>query len=205
MLTSSNPETDKILQEQYMLLPVKRLATVIGRSHTFVRTRLKQLGLTIPLELVEQRKLDSRIKKGNIPANKGKKMKPEVYQKAKPTMFKKGNVPSNTKYDGYTSVRVDNKGIPYIHVRISKGKFELLHRKLWMDAYGPIHPGMVVAFKNGNQADVRLDNLELISRRDNMLRNSVHRFPEDLRLTIQLLGALNHRINSMIKKQSANE
>ena len=33
--------------------------------------------------------------KGNIPHNKGKKMPPEVYEKAKATMFKKGNIPPN--------------------------------------------------------------------------------------------------------------
>ena len=39
---------------------------------------------------------NGRFKKGNVPANKGKKMDRETYDRLSPTMFKKGNTPLNT-------------------------------------------------------------------------------------------------------------
>lgn len=168
---------------------------MIGRSYCFVSGRMKKIGLIVPADIIEQRKHDSRLKKGNIPPNKGKKMPAEVYAKAAPTMFRKGNLPVNTKYDGYLSLRIDKTGRPYYHIRISKGKFELLHRVVWQQANGEIPIDMIVSFKNGNTLDVSIENLELITRKENMLRNSVQRLPEDIRLTIQLIGALNRQIN----------
>lgn len=190
---------NQFIEANYLTMPVKRIASELKRSQAFVLRRIKKLGLVIPREIIEQRKNDSQIKKGSAPPNKGKKMPPELYEKAKATMFKKGNTPHNTKWDGYISIRIDNHGHPYKHVRISKGKFELLHRKIWMDAYGPIPPKMQVSFRNGDTLDCRLENLELISMAENMKRNTLHNYPEDIRHNIQLIGALNRVINKRTK------
>jgi len=52
----------------------------------------------------------------------------------------------------------------------------------------------VVIFRNADHADIRLENLELITRRELMLRNSVHNLPKPLAQAVQLLGALNRQI-----------
>ena len=41
---------------------------------------------------------NGRFLKGHIPWNKGEKMRPDIYEKCKPTMFKKGNI-STRKYN----------------------------------------------------------------------------------------------------------
>ncbi len=48
-----------------------------------------------------------RFSKGNIPANKGKKMPANVYEKARKTMFRKGNIPANHKPIGYERINAD--------------------------------------------------------------------------------------------------
>lgn len=55
--------------------------------------------------------------KGHVPANKGKAMSREQYEKCKPTMFKPGSIPGNTDpvgtekllADGYIWVKIDDK------------------------------------------------------------------------------------------------
>lgn len=47
---------DSIIKRDYLLIPEKRLAIQIGKSDTYVRGRLKKLGLKIPKKIIEQRK-----------------------------------------------------------------------------------------------------------------------------------------------------
>jgi len=131
-----------------------------------------------------------RFKKGHTPANKGIKMSAEVRERIKHTWFEKGHEPHNTKHDGYISIRKDSHGRPYAHIRISKGKFDLLHRHIWERHYDPVPEGQIVAFKNGDTSDLRIENLELITREENMLRNTRHNYPLDLQQAIMALNKL---------------
>lgn len=138
---------------------------------------------------------NTRFVKGKVSSNKGKKMPAEVYEKAKATMFKKGNKPHNTKFDGYLSVRKYNDGKSYIYIRVAEGKFELLHRFMWEQINGKIPEGYKVVFKDGNQANVCIENLELVSNSDLMLRNSIQNYPDDIKFTIRALTKLKKTIN----------
>jgi hypothetical protein len=181
-------------------MPVKRLAANIGRSQNYLKTRMRKLKLIIPQEIIEQRKKDSRIKIGSTPPNKGKKMPEEIKNRIRHTFFKPGHLPMNAKHDGYISVRKDSKGRYYAHIRISQGKFDLLHRHIWIQENGPIPQGMIVAFKNGNSLDCRLENLEIITRKENMMRNSIINLPEDLREVILVLTQLKRKIKKYEKQ-----
>jgi hypothetical protein len=68
------------------------------------------------------------------------------------------------------------------------------HVLIWMAAHGPIPPGHALAFKNRDRQDIRLENLEQISRRELMARNSVHNLPKPIVHAIQLIGAVNRQI-----------
>jgi hypothetical protein len=68
------------------------------------------------------------------------------------------------------------------------------HVLIWTETRGPVPAGHVVIFRNHDRTDVRLDNLELISRRTLMARNSVHTLPKPLAQAVQLLGALNRTL-----------
>ena len=193
---------DQFIIEYYLTMPVKRIASELKRSGTFVNGHLKKLNLIIPRDIIDQRKRDSQKKKGSVPPNKGKKMPAHVYEKAKHTMFKKGNQPHNTKYDGYIVKRHHKcDGKDYLFIRIAQGKFELLHRKVWIDANGEIPARMQISFINGDTLDCRLENLEMISMAENMKRNTLHNYPEDIRHNIQLIGVLNRQINKRTKNE----
>jgi len=96
--------------------------------------------------------LTGRFEPGYIPANKGKKMPPEVYTKAVPTMFRKGHVPANRmelgEYthttDGYLICKVRDHGT-------QRERFEFVHRRVWEDYYGPIPDGKMVSFLDGDK------------------------------------------------------
>jgi hypothetical protein len=119
---------------------------------------------------------------GHESHNKGQKMSKELYEKCSKTMFKSGNEPHNTKYDGYERTTVDG----YIEVRIKKGVFKLKHRLIYEQNYGQIPKKMYVIFKDKNKLNFDINNLELISLKEHMVRNSIQRFPKELKQLIHL-------------------
>lgn len=126
-------------------------------------------------------------KKGHVPANKGKKMSDELYEKCKHTMFKKGNLPGNTLKDGEITIRNNKIGTPYFHIRLSLAKWEYLHRVLWEKENGKIPKGMMVKFKDGDSMNCKIQNLYICSRSQNMIDNQIHLFSPELKKAIKLI------------------
>ena len=87
------------------------------------------------------------------------------------TVFKTGHVPANRKWDGALTVR-RTKGRAYLWVRVAKNNWEMYSRYLWKAWHGPIPPGHVVIFKNGDAMDCRPENLSVISMAANARRNA---------------------------------
>lgn len=170
------PEEDKVIRDNYLKMPIAMLEKNMGRPKGSVRQRLVILGLKVPAHLVKKFVNGSRLKRGNESPTKGKKMEdylsPEKVARVRGAQFKTGNLPYNTLHDGCLSIRKDSRGVYYEHIRIGLGKWIHHHRYLWEQANGPIPKGMVVSFIDGNQQNCELDNLELLSRKDMMLRNS---------------------------------
>ena len=174
--TTFTPEMDAIIKEHYLTTPIKTIAAMIGRSYTGVMGALKRMGLELPKELREQRKEIGMYRKGQTPPNKGKKqvdyMSPDAIARCSKTRFKKGNVPHNTyDKDGIVNIRIDSTGIPYMYIRVSLGNWELYHRYLWEQANGKVPAGHCLWFKDGDSTNVKLENLECITRKENRLRN----------------------------------
>jgi hypothetical protein len=142
----------------------------------------------------------SRFKKGQKSWNKDKSpkdyMPSESYDKIKTTQFKKGGLPPNTKHDGAISLRHDKSGVKYYYIRIAKAKWVLLHQKIYQDAYGPIPKNHIIVFKDRNPLNVVLDNLECITREQNMHRNSFHRLTPEIKQTIKVLTKLKKTIRN---------
>lgn len=106
--------------------------------------------------------------KGHVPANKGKKMSPEIYEKVKHTMFQKGHAPQNHRPVG--SERVSRDG--YIEIKVAEpDKWKLKHRVLWEESRGKIPKGSILIFVDGNKQNVVLDNLRLIERGTHAVMN----------------------------------
>lgn len=167
------PEEIDIIKKYYEVIGARRTQKELEkagylRSWRGVMTQAFKLGLKSPLH---QQVNSGGFKKGHVPANKGKKMPKHVYQKAKPTMFKKGNKPANTKKKGDISIRKDSKGRPYKYIKVSDGNWPLLHRYLWKKHHGAIPKGHIVVFKDGDSLNCTIDNLELITKAENVRRN----------------------------------
>jgi hypothetical protein len=203
--TTFNAEQDAFLKANYLTIPIKAMGDKIGKSSTGIQCRLRQLNLIIPRELIEQRKLSGRIKPGNTPLNKGKKwadfMSPEGMVASRQTTYKKGNLPHNTKFDGALSVRTDTKTQrPYLHLRLAKAKWIMLHVYMWEKENGLTPEGHIIAFADGNPANCDLNNLECITLAENMRRNTIHRLPDDIKSTIRLTMRLDRKITKLTKK-----
>lgn len=193
-------EMDQKIKDNYLDVPMKPLATMIGISYGCLERRLKVLGLVIPKHIREERKKLGQRKKGDVPFNKGRKqseyMSAENIANTAKTRFKKGNKPHNTaEKDGTISIRPDNKsGLEYKYIRTSLGVWDLYHRVVWEKVNGKIQDGYVVAFKDSNTHNCKIENLELITMRENMLRNSLVRFPKEVRKSYKLIWDINHKI-----------
>jgi len=137
-----------------------------------------------------------RYTKGSIPSNKGKKMSDEVYEKVKSTMFKKGHVSHNAYDEWHEVLRKDKCGKNYWMIKLP-GERKLKYKHIWLYEckYGKVKKGFNVAFKDGNQLNCTIENLECISNADLMKRNTIHRFPKELKSTIRLVNKLKRTIN----------
>lgn len=131
-----------------------------------------------------------RFKKGFTPWNKGMK---GLNMGGVETQFKKGNKPKNTKGKNHFHKRRDG----YWYRKISDSNWILEHNRIWIESGRTIPEGKFLVFKDGNPDNICLDNLQLVTRRQNMIRNSYHRYPEDLRKMIQLKGAINRQLNKL--------
>lgn len=102
------------------------------------------------------------FKKGLIPHNKGKKMKPEIYEKCKETMFKKGNLPHNYRPVGSERVTVDG----YVEVKIANPKKWVLKQRLLYEQYHNVKltKSDVIIFLDGNHLNFSIDNLARLTR-----------------------------------------
>lgn len=108
----------------------------------------------------------NEFKKGHQGWNKG--MKGLKFPGSERTQFKKGQTPANTLYDGAITIHTDWNGRHdyrrYKWIRLGKKKWKMLHVFIWEHFYGPVPPGHIVVFANGDQMNCRLDNLRCISR-----------------------------------------
>lgn len=174
------PEQDGYILANYLTKPQKRIAEDIGVSHTCLKIRLRQLDLNIPEEVRQRFAKESQIKPGNLPFNKGKKqsefMSPDAIARTKRTRFKKGNLPHNCYHEvGKITVRHDhpnrNSSRPYKYICIAVGDWKPLHVHNYELVNGPIPKGHCLWFKDDDTMNCDVDNLELITRQENLDRN----------------------------------
>lgn len=200
-------EEDDFIRENYLTMPMCEISRKLGRSKSCARQRAPKIGCIVPAEVGELFQKQSRIKKGHVSVNKGKKqsdyMTAEAIEKTAATRFKKGNIPHNTMHDGVIMLRSYKKNghEEYYYIRVALGKWVPLHRHLWEKANGKILKGMKLAFRDGNTSNCKIENLELVTDAEMMRRNTLHaNYPKDLCQLIQLNGAMKRKINNKIKK-----
>lgn len=176
------------------------IAEFLGKHEPSIIAKAFKLRLKKDKEFMRECSQKTAFKPGHISFNNDKKqsdyMSAEAIEKTKGTRFIKGNRPPNTKEtDGAITVRKDCKtGIAYQYIRLSIGKWELLQRYNYKKFIGEIPEGYVVVLKDGNPVNCHPFNLKLISKLENMRRNSIQRFPKELISTIKILSKLKKQI-----------
>jgi len=195
-------EEIKFLKDNYSDMKTADIAAIMNRPIWSINSKSYELGLRKSfkhmkalLEIEADRLRSSGIrhqfKKGQVSHNKGKKMPPELYEKVKRTMFKLGNKPGNIKKVG--AERIDHEG--YTYVKIADGDWRLKHRIVYENVNGPVPENHVVIFKDNNMHNFDINNLQMISQKENMLRNTIHQYPEQIQELIKLKNKLKKKIN----------
>ena len=197
---------NEIIKERFPNEPTQKIADDLGLSYSKVANRAYCMGIKKSQEFMSSMcsgrsnlikgGIKYRFTPGHTPANKGKRMDDQTYQKVKKTMFKKGNRPQNWKPEGTIVERKDSNNRSYLYYKISDSNWVLYHKKIWIDYHGNIPAKHVISFKDGNTFNCDISNLELISMAKNAIRNSIHRFPAELKELIKLKSKLTKKINN---------
>lgn len=185
------------------------IAKIMGITQDRVESRATHLGLKKDIELLREigrintqhpNAIAARIKPGNVPHNKGIKGW-RAGGRSTETQFKPGQKPINTwKPIGHE--RIVDGG--YLQRKMTdtgdtRRDYVCVHHLIWIAANGPIPRGHIVVFRNGDKTDIRLENLELITKQENMKRNSVHNWPKEILKVQQMKNGLMRRVNKLIK------
>jgi hypothetical protein len=191
---------NEFIEKHYLRCGIKDLTRRVNRQfgldlresqlRSFVRNHAIQSGRT------------GRFANGHRPFNKGMKGWQAGGRSAE-TRFKTGNRPQTWVPVG--STRVIKDGI--LQRKISDTGYtprdwQSVHSMLWEEHHGPVPKGHIVVFRDGNNKNICIENLELISMTENMRRNSIHRLPEALADVCRIRGVLNRHIN---KSRQPNE
>jgi hypothetical protein len=120
--------------------------------------------------------------------------------------FKKGQKPANTwkpigtevvTKDGYLVRKVTDVG------GYNNDDWKFVHHLVWEKHSGRrVPPGHALIFKNGNKRDFRFSNLELITRRELMQKNTFHNYPQPIKDIIHVRAALTRAINERKKHEN---
>lgn len=199
-----------IIRERFPNERTQDLADELGLTYSQLSNRAHSMGLKKSEEfkqsdksgrhnLIEKGK-KTRFQPGHTPVNKGVKMPDHIYDKVKHSMFKKGHRPHNWKADGSIVERNDKTGRSYLYFKVKDSHWILYHNKIWMDHHGPIPEKHIISFKDGNTLNCDISNLELLSMAENAKRNSIHRFPDDVKEVIRLKAKLTKKIKQNGKK-----
>ena len=206
------PADDQVLRDMYPNTLTKVIAEKLGRTIGTVYARAKVLGLK-KSEAFQQseksgrtlpghRRVAGQFTPGHQSWNKGTHWK--AGGRSADTRFGKGHKPANTVPVG--TIITDMYGYQKQKIRenaprgMTRRNWQFVHILLWEERHGPVPRGHNVVFINGNKADVRIENLELITRREQMRRNSVHNYGKEIAGLYQLKGAITRQINKRAKR-----
>lgn len=200
---------EEMLRRRYPHELARVLARELGRPIHHIHAKAKRLGLSKSEEFLSSKAcrwdgsqgLSCRFPKGHEPWNMGLK---GVATGGHATRFKPGHRPCNWlpvgslrfSKEGYLQRKVTDTGYP---PRDWKG----VHILLWEEAHGPVPSGHCLAFRDGNKRNITLENLELITRAERMRRNTIHRYPPELKGAIRTLGRLKRTLKEVSREEQA--
>lgn len=220
------PQMDATLRRLYANHSAAECAAQMRLGVSAIYSRAGQLNLRKTPEWIAQR-TRQRWQDGRHEASRGSQFQPNAapfnkgirqaewmpaasLEKCRRTQFRKGQmsgaaqrnwVPVGTEKvrEGQLCRKVTDSAAIYPAAR-----WVPVTRLVWESAHGPIPPGHLVRFRDGmattRRESITLDRLELVTRAENMRRNSRHtRYPPELNAVLQLKGALTRKINNRSK------
>lgn len=195
---------DQQLTQLYATHKLKDISEIMGRSVSSVANRRVKLGLRRTSE--QQANIgDGCFKPGQKPWNAGKKGWKAGGRSAE-TRFKKGEKPSNT-WRPIGAERISKDGLLQRKVSDTGDKridWRPVHVLIWEAENGPVPEGHIVVFKDRDRRNLSPDNLEAVTRAENMRRNSIDRYPPEYRQAAITLGWFKRRINKLEREQHEN-
>lgn len=199
---------ERLLVELYLDTPMPELIQRLGREDKAIYNKAKSMGLKRSAEYLASehacrlRKGDNvgaehRFKPGNAAWNKGMK---GLQIGGQATRFPKGHRPHTWVPIGTEQVR---DGYLWRKVTDNGGRFDWkqVHVMLWEQHHGPVPKGLILVFRDRNKQNIQLDNLELITRAENCRRNSIHRYPPEVKELIRLQKKLEREIRKKVDEE----
>lgn len=199
------------LREHYADTSNDMLGKVLNRNARNVAQKARKLGLAKSPHFLEVH--GGRFQQGLHPWNKGVPGSTGHQDACRATQFKPGRPAElSANYRPIGSVRIAKGG--YLEQKVTDDRslyparrWAPVHRLVWEREVGPIPTGCIVVFKPGHFTDdieqITAARLECITRRENMLRNTVHRYGKEIAQLVQLRGVLNRQINKKQKELRA--
>lgn len=191
-------EEEQKLIEIYPELSNKEIAEILDITLSCLKNKAHKLKIYKSEDFKIRQRALGQFKKGNKPHNVGKRqqdyMSADAIERTKATRFKKGDTPINLKPIGYERVSVDG----YVEIKTEKG-FKLKHRIVWEKENGPIPKNMLITFRDKNHMNVKIENLEMISMQEAILRNSINQYPKELQTAIKLKNKILKHIQNGTK------
>lgn len=194
------PAEDERLSTLYATFSADECAAALDRTRSSVCQRVNAIGLRKSPEWIAQtarmRTLNpthggrrGQFKPGLVPWNTGRSH--PARGRSVETQFKRGRAPQESRNylpigserltkDGYVERKVtDDQSV------VPARRWTAVHRLVWEAANGPVPPGRIVVFRRGMHttvvADIAIDRLELITRAENMARNTIHNYPPEVK------------------------
>ncbi|WP_339885381.1 HNH endonuclease signature motif containing protein [Vreelandella maris] len=195
---------DARLADLYAHHKLADIAQIMGRNISSIANRRQKLGLTRTPE--QQARIgDGKFKPGAKTWNAGKKGW-QAGGRSKETQFKKGERPSNT-WRPIGAERLSKDGILYRKVAdtgVKKADWKAVHVLVWEEHNGPLPDGLIVVFIDRDRENFAPDNLEAVTRAENMKRNSIDRYPPEYRRSAITLGWFKRKLNKIEDQQNEN-
>lgn len=188
----------QLLEQLYPVTPTRNLADRLCRSERSIRKQAYSLGLRKNKEYLNSLERN-RFQVGNRPHNFGIKGWQAGGNSVK-TQFKAGHRPHDWMPVG--SERINSNGTRQRKISDTGDvprDWKSVHSIVWESYNGPVPAGHIVVFRNRAKG-ICIDNLELITRAENMRRNSIHRLPKPIADVCRIRGVLTRRINERTKQ-----
>ena len=214
MWTESDRE---VLRRTYADCPTDNIARSLGRTVGQVYQQAQALGLSKSAEFVARTARErtmqpdhgsraTRFQPGIVPANKGLRRQGWAPGEMSRTQFKPGRAAcESANYVPLGSLRLTADG--YLERKITDDpsifparRWVAEHRLVWESIHGPVPSGQVVVFRRGQRTtdadQITADRLECLTRADLMRRNTIHRYPEQVKQVLRLRCKLTRAISA---------